>query len=285
MLGNNTDIPLRFEYKHQPIIIISSAGLFLNALLLIAFVKDPLKCFRNSGTYLVISLAVYDFLLCFYASLIHVIVKEIVAIPTLELFASLLGNCSIFSLVSISIDRFLMVAYPLKHRVFITGKVMILWIAAIPLMSFVISVITTLNARPVQFDKIQGFLIYAIIIVFSIMMYALTYYKLKKQSRNLALQNSSERRAQETRILKEKRFLNTILIIACIAVVCAVFPLLFFAIYNILSLGMDSLAIEILVNIITAMYFLNFAANPPIYFTRLPNYRKTFCLLFCGRST
>ena len=62
-------------------------------------------------------------------------------------------------------------------------------------------------------------------------MYSSTYYKLKKQSTNIALQNSIESRAEEIRILKEKRFLKTIVTIACIAFVCSVPSMLMFFIY------------------------------------------------------
>ncbi len=39
----------------------------MNVLLLVAFLKDPLKCFRNSGTHLVMNLAVSDCLTCLFA--------------------------------------------------------------------------------------------------------------------------------------------------------------------------------------------------------------------------
>jgi hypothetical protein len=46
---------------------IGPVGVFMHLLLLIALLKDPLKCFRNSGTYLVGNLAVSDFLVCLLA--------------------------------------------------------------------------------------------------------------------------------------------------------------------------------------------------------------------------
>ena len=41
-------------------VVICILGVVSNALLLVAFLKDPPKCFRNSGTYLVINLSVSD---------------------------------------------------------------------------------------------------------------------------------------------------------------------------------------------------------------------------------
>ena len=43
-----------------PSIVVCILGVVSNALLLVAFIKDHLKCFRNSGTYLVMNLSVSD---------------------------------------------------------------------------------------------------------------------------------------------------------------------------------------------------------------------------------
>ncbi len=53
-----------FAYSNLPLITISVLGVALNILLLVAFFKDPLKCFRNSGAYLVMNLVVSDCLTC-----------------------------------------------------------------------------------------------------------------------------------------------------------------------------------------------------------------------------
>ncbi len=56
-----------FAYSDLPLITISVLGVALNVLLLVAFLKDPLKCFRNSGTYHVMNLAVFHCLTCLFA--------------------------------------------------------------------------------------------------------------------------------------------------------------------------------------------------------------------------
>ena len=114
----------------------------------------------------------------------------------------------------------------------------------------------------------------AIIFIFSAVMYALTYFKLKKQLRNMqALQSSMESRAQKIRVLKEKQFLRTIVVIACIAVITTVPASLLRTVFT------D----EILKEISLCILYINFAVNPLIYILRLPNYRKTFYLLYCRR--
>ena len=118
------------EYILLSLRIINISGVVLNVLLLVAFIIYPLKCFRNSGTYLVMNLSVSDCL-----SSIFYLLHTIKLTPFLTTIAYFLlywtGDVSLISLTSISIDRFLIVAYPIKHRILMKGKLMILWIVAI----------------------------------------------------------------------------------------------------------------------------------------------------------
>ena len=167
------------------------------------------------------------------------------------------------------------------------SKVIFLWISAIWIIncavtfSLIFSDIDPTSAR-------QGFSTFNMItIILSSVMYSSTYYKLKKQSRNTALQNSTEGRAQEIRILEEKRFLKTIIvIIGCIAFVCTIPFFLLYFFYNSLSfLVDDSQAFALFFAVCISIFYTNFAVNPLIYILRLPNYRKAFYLLYCRRKT
>ena len=102
----------------------------------------------------------------------------------------------------------------------------------------------------------------------------------------MTLQNSAEGRAQEMRILKEKRFLKTIIIIACSAFICIVpfFVLLF--LYDSLSFfANDVQTFKIFFVASAVIVQINFAVNPLIYILLLPNHRKTFYLLYCKIKT
>ena len=164
---------------------------------------------------------------------------------------------SFISIASISIDRFL-VASPIKHRILMNGKVMVFWIAANWIVNCVVPL--SLNASDVDMMDVNQGLSTCSVIILSSVMYSSTYYKLKKQSRNTALQNSNECRAQEIQILKEKRFLKTIIIIACIAFVCTI-P--FFVLY-LLTLSFivdDSPTFKIFFAVCTFIFHINFAVN------------------------
>ena len=282
MAENNTpgDVIYEFTYNIIPLTIISVLGVVSNALLLVAFVKDPLKCFRNSGTYLVMNLAVSDCLFCFVSLFNLATNGEKTMIRELILFW--FSGISFASIAAISLDRFLMVAYPIKHRILMKGKLLILWFAAIWITTCVVVVL------PFLYDRGSGNIPYSyaiILVILSAVMYSSTYYKLKKQSRNMALRNSTEGRAQEIRILKEKRFLNTIILIACFAFGCVVPYMILCLNYDSLSLPKENLIDGVIGTASLSIFYSNFAVNPLIYILRLPNYRRTFYLLYCKRST
>ena len=265
-------------------IVVCILGVNTNTLLLVAFLKDPLKCFRNSGTYLVINLSVSDCLTSLF-SVVFYIARRKSSNPMVDFFISLFTGVSFVSISSISIDRFWMVSSPIKHRILMKGKVIVLWTAAIWIVNMLVSF------SLIIFDAdtaivIQGLGTYnVILIILSSALYSSTYYKLKKQSKSLTLQNSAEGRGQEMRILKEKRFLKTIIIIACVAFICVVPNLLVYLLnYWLLLLVNYSQAFMIISGASAAIYQINFAVNPVIYILRLPNYRKTFYLLYCKRK-
>ena len=275
-----------FEFIKEPLyfslLIFPILGTVSNVLLLVAFVKDPLKCFRNSGTYLVMNLSVSDCLACLSYLFLHVHLKTVLIF---QFFVRWLLSVSLVSITSISIDRFLIVAYPIKHRVLINGKVMVLWLAVIWTMSCVISAWTEFSESSTRITISVFHFFSMITILLSSVMYSSTYYKLKKQSRNVNLQNSNGSRAQVVRVLKEKRFLQTIIIIAFIAFVCVVPSMVFFLTISFVSFEFGHMAFLLALMLSSYLFQINLAVNPLIYFLRLPNYRKTFYAIYCRRRT
>ena len=275
MAQNNVDITtftFAFRYTYIPYIGIAFFGIISNALLLIAFIKDPLKCFRNSGTYLVINLSVSDLLtsLFDFPAHLHAVVIELVWI--FELFGLTFGTVSLLSIASISIDRFLLVAYPLKHRYFFTGKVILLWLSSIWLSSITFPILGLFYGHKMNIMLVVYSFSISVILL-SVVIYAITYSTLKKHLKNIAQQNSTESHAQEKKILKEKNFLKTIVLIACIAFACFVPSMIYLQPNNYLHFSKDNLTAVIVHDVLQLILFINFAINPLIYVLRLPNYR------------
>ena len=284
--GNITTTGLSNQYTHSniPVIVIHIFGLTSNGLLLLALFKDPLKCFRNSATYFVINLSVSDCLTCIFSLIFYITSINIVKLryETFQLLVQFCGCASIISTPTIAIDRLLMIVYPIKHRVFMRGKAVITWIMAIWFVSCAVTVTTCIFCSLGKDGK-GVYTFWAFIIVVSTVVYASTYYMLKKQSRNIAVQTSNDTRAQRMRILKEKQFLRTIIIIACIAVIFVFPSMMFFQTSIFLNLNTRKLSATIVTKIFVCVFAINFAVNPLIYVLRLPNYRKTFFLLYCRR--
>ena len=263
MVDNNitTSFSFNFTYANLPIIVISVFGITSNILLLIAFLKDPLKCFRNSGTYLVMNLSIADCLTSLSSSILERM--GLFSLPLISEFVILLfGFASVLSLISISVDQALFNGdNSNKTSCFDEKKVMIFWVSAIWILDLVILTCIYLFRR----NEIT-YITSAIVVVFSIVMYALTYSKLKKQSSNIVLQNSREGHAQEIRILKEQKFLKTIIIVACVAFACLVPSLLFLQISESLGLKYHDRAYAISFRIFAFAFYANFALNPLIDF-------------------
>ena len=274
------DISHEFDYADLPVITISFLGAVLNTLLLFSFIKDPLKCFRNSATYLVMNLAVSDCFACLFAAVHHAInIGATSNYNTLQFFILVFGNVSLLSIASISLDRFLMVTYPMKHRFFMKNRAVGIWLPAIWILSCVIPV-CTMKYEQKRRREIGIYILGAIVGAFSAVMYASIFHKLRKQSRKMASHKSSESRTQEIRIMKEKRFLKTIIIVAAIVFFCIVPSMIFYEARKSIGWKRDSVAFTISKKLFTFVFYANFAVNPLIYATRLPNYRRTFHLLF-----
>ncbi len=180
------------------------------------------------------------------------------------------ATASFVTIASISIDRFLLVAYPIKHHIKMKGNVIVLWLAAIWIVSCTFPLIRLFYDRKVN-ERMAVHIFGVSMIITSAVIYCSTYWKLRKQAKNIALQNSRESRAQEIRILKEKKFLNTIILIACVAFLCIVPSVVFFQIYDSLCWRKNIFIVKIFLKIFTFIFYLNFAVNPIIYVIRLPN--------------
>ncbi|XP_028397081.1 delta-type opioid receptor-like [Dendronephthya gigantea] len=266
-------------------------GVFAHVFLIVAFIKDPLKCFRNSGTYLVANLAISD-LLTSLTSLIIFLQRdladpwcfEFLTLPTV--FASLVSiSASILTIAAISIDLFVMTVYPIKHRVLMKGKVIFVWLACTWLISTGIAAPvffpSTMNGVDLPLHILRDFA--TAVILFASVMYGLTCYKFMKQTKNFALGHISNRQ-EHIRVMKEKRFLRTISLIACIQIVCVVPSAIFSNSRTLEASPTIDQSSLIPINIFATLFHANFAVNPVVYVLRLPNYRKTFYLLYSCKA-
>ena len=269
-------------------IFIPICGIILHVLLLYALYKDPLKCLKKLGTAFMINLAVSDFLLC-SSVLLYVSISLAVGINKTRFFPEnfliLFGNVSSLTIASISVDRFLLIVYPIKHRYWMKRKIIAVWISLIWFVSVSYSLKRFIFGVEKNYEDIlYGGLIVALFSLTSVA-YALVYIALKRKLRNRTeLYEGSEQRnrVEDISLLKEKKFLKTIIIIASIIffsygpwwILQRMFP-------NILI--PDSLGFWIFLTAFSLFSLTSFAINPLIYIFRFPNYGKTFQVLYCRK--
>lgn len=165
-----------------------------------------------------------------------------------------------------------------------TGKFIVVWLACTWL------IFSGLSAKTFFFPSIKNVALQVMnyfvgtAILFSCVMYGLAYYKLKKLSKNFVLGSISSREKQ-ARVMKEKPFLRTIILIACIQIACVVPTTLLLNHHtHFQALLTDGPFARILRLSFGILFYLNFAVNPVVYVLRLPNYRKTFHSLFCCKA-
>ena len=260
---------LNFELKYLPIYFTLFAGISSHLLLIICLVKDPLKSFRNSATYLITNLAFSDFISCVFGS-IEILdfseeMRNVVSyISKTAMFASLL------SIFSIAIDRYILTVHPFKHRVLLNGRRIAIWIVSIWLLSLCL-LVKYLAFDMNQMDNKIYDATFIIIAVVTSLMYVLIYFSLRKKQQDISEQNRSGNRALQ------EAFVKTIMIVAFIQI----FTLVPSSVYCLINGWGNEFSV---VNLIFfEIYFVNFAINPFLYIWRLKNYRETFRLIFCRK--
>ena len=107
-------------------------GAISQVVLLICLIKDPLRCFRNSSTYLVANLAVSDLavVLEMIFGTFNSLEPHVRSVSHVSFFASLL------TILSIAVDRYVMVVHPFKHRFVMSGSKALIWIMVLWIASF-----------------------------------------------------------------------------------------------------------------------------------------------------
>ena len=246
------------------------AGIVSHFFLLICLAKDPLKCFRNSASYLVGNLALADFSFCTF-SLFEMTFAD--KLPTeLRNIPKIASSASLFSIFSIAIDLYILTVHPFKHRILLNGTKVAIWILSI----WVLSLLYFIKDFVFGLHRLDFIILLSILIAVALLtalIYLVTFFSLRKQGRNITRHGRQGR----NQILQQE-FLKTIIIVAFIQIFTLLPTTIAGLISMLLFLEADT---SIIVKILYQLYVLNFAINPYLYMWRLKNYRRTFSLVFC----
>ena len=179
-------------------LITLTLGLLLNIFLIIALIKDPLKTFKTPSSSFIFNIAFVDILVCVFW-----IIQIIFNLPSPGyrvnkktgegLFYVLIASIGISPVLylSLSIERFCSVAFPLWHRVHITTRVCRYWLFVIWTVHIIFEILVSCLVPPeMDYERriVKGFE-YGIItllhvefpFLFTQVFYVTTYFSLKKQ--------------------------------------------------------------------------------------------------------
>jgi hypothetical protein len=143
-------------------------------------VKDPLKCFRNSATYLVGNLALSD--LVFSVANLTQIDQEL---KNASFFFLLYFSfySSMLTIFSIALDRYLMITYPFRHRILMSKGKISVWIVFVWLLSSIHAIKKALV--PSHSDILVRSAIGIMLVILTAILYVKTYVALKQQARSM----------------------------------------------------------------------------------------------------
>ncbi len=268
-------------YYIVPRYVITLTGILSNIFLLLGMIMDPLKCFRNSSSYLIMNLGVTDILTCSVAFLFFYWRPCVngYEMNTFFNFPSYIAYTSIFTMAS---DRYMSCVHPFKYRVLITRRVSltVILLQVLLCIGYMILEVFLTNLLVIYSRCIIGFFV----LLGAAILYCKATYVLKANSRYLrdatTLSSTSQSRmSQSTRLANEKRLLTTMFLVSFITIA----TLAPFTAYELFSgtshyvnensefSERDSYHI-----LVRTLFLVNFSINPFMYAWRLMNYSKTF---------
>ena len=275
------------------IMIIGIFGVITNGTLLIVMILDPLKCFRRPSMYFVLSLAISDLFTsitsCLFAVQNHVTSEFFSKVLTSVIWASVVN--SFVTILSMAIERFIVVRYPIKAKSIITTRRILIAIT----VTWVISLVSGAGVSfpPPYNEYVQfGCLLECFVIILVMFgIYLRILVLLKKSSKIFRAGHFTRHRHRNSEQGKRRndvayqRSLNMVVFYLALVLIITVLPhLILGQIYlgykffypthsrpeSLLNAPYISFPIEL----------LNFVLNPVIYAYRLPQFRAALCYYF-----
>lgn len=263
---------------YAPFYVFILTGIVCNVLLLVGLKRDPLKCFRNFTSYLIMNLSVSDILTCLCR--------------LAEVHCSFGGDgkwyfllhfpiyVSLFCNFFLAFDRYLITVFPLKYKILITWRITL----AVILMQWVLPCgvigieLSYANSRFGVYC-INAFVM--IILASGLYLYTKTAWVLNRQAK---FWKNQPQNFHINRVQNQRRFFLTICLVSG-ATLASTIP---FVTYDSLtSTGSIDEHLEKPRNdkiyvLLSILFVVNFTMNPLLYVWRLRSYRATARNLFCS---
>ena len=268
------------------IIIVSPMTIVANSLLLVTFLVDPLKIFRNPTSYFLIGLAIVDLLTALIQEPIYATCFMLMYFqhPSWTKCKSWMKFAAYFSAFPISISasivfaftltQYIVVASPLRYGRMITKKKALLSVVAIYLYHTLFCCLPLMGVPQETKHAIDLFFHRYTVVLVTIVVYIILHYTMKKKmTAGRSLQSEEGRHAQV-----QRSFVRINVVLLIIMIMFFVPSVLLMTIRFFLDdIFTARYGIRVLVvNLMTDnLLYLKFLFDPIVYAWRMSKYRKS----------
>lgn len=263
---------------------IDAIGTFLNTVLVFLIILDPLKILRKGAWITILNLAIADCISCVANFLDVGLISEFGVADSLTLrfvrFHLIFGVSASFILLTLlSVETYIVTKYPIKARALITRRrtamtCMVAWFLAVLAGLSNIAYVFTNNFRMLMKIYIAQIAVLELAVFIQVI---LKFFIIREIM--ISRQNSQQQQSQGN---KHKEVAKTIITLNVILLVTALPYFVAKQLEFLWKLGLiigDDLVWQFS-NYYEPVAAINYLANPVLYALRLPNYRRTLCVLF-----
>ena len=261
--------------------VVDAIGAFLNILLIIAFLADPLKVLRRGVWITILNLAFADLISCVANFLDVGLISEFdvtdsMTFRIVRFFLTFGVSASFMLLATLTVETYVVTKYPIKGRVVLTrNKTVILcamaWFLAMPLGLSNIAYLFTDNFSRLMKIYIAQIAVLELTVIIQVILKALIIREIMKSRRNINTHHQQQQNNKHKEIAKTIIILNMILIVT--ALPYFVSKQLEF-VWKLRVVGGNQLLWRFS-NYYEPIAAINYLANPILYALRLPDYRRT----------
>ncbi|CAB3991654.1 5-hydroxytryptamine receptor 2A-like [Paramuricea clavata] len=265
--------------------VVDAIGAFLNILLIIAFLADPLKVLRRGVWITILNLAFADLISCvanfFDVGLISEFdVTDSMTFRIVRFFLTFGVSASFMLLATLTVETYVVTKYPIKGRVLLTRKKTVIlcamaWFLAMPLGLSNIAYLFTDNFSRLMKIYIAQIAVLELTVIVQVILKVLIIREIMKSRRNTHQQQQRQNNKHKE-IAKSIIILNVILIVTALPYLVS--KQLEF-IWKLRVVGEDQLLWRFS-NYYEPIAAINYLANPILYALRLPDYRRTLLAPF-----
>ena len=275
------------------IIIVSPMTIVANSLLLVTFLVDPLKIFRNPTSYFLIGLAIVDLLTALIQEPIYATCFMLMYFqhPSWTKCESWMKFAAYFSAFPISISasivfafkltQYVVVASPLKYGRMITKKKAFISVVALYLYHTLICCLPLMGVPQKTIDAIGLFFYNYAVVLVTIVVHIVLHYTMKKKmtaGRSLQNEGSSTSREEGRHVQVQRSFVRLNVVLLIIMIMSFLPSVILMTIRFFLDDVFTARnGIRVLVaNLMTDnLLYLKFLLDPIAYAWRMSKYRKS----------